>query len=363
MRSDTPDACPEPGRRAQHPTPDEKTGIDPLRPVLSVVVIGRNEGARLLRCLQSVRAMASPGGPIELIYVDTASSDGSAEHAAELGANVHVVGPQQPSAALARNVGWRAARAAVILFLDGDTILYPRFVADAWSQLDDPRVAVVCGQRREAEPRASVFHRVIDLDWLRPAGPTAFCGGDALVRRCVLDEVGGYDETLIAGEEPELCSRLRARGYVVLRVDLPMTLHDLGIRRWSQYWRRALRSGHAYAEVAERTASSAAPLWGDVVRRNRVHAITVLGLPILGAALSWSTGSHFPWLVVIAVLAALVLRTAWRARWRSDDLGTLLLYAVHSHLQQLPILVGQMSFYWNRRRGRRRRLVEYKEPA
>ena len=99
-------------------------------PVLSVVVIGRNEGARLERCLQSIRAMEKPDGEVEIIYVDSASTDGSPQLAESFGAKVIVVQPKRPTAALGRNAGWRAASAPFVLFLDGDTILHPRFVVD-----------------------------------------------------------------------------------------------------------------------------------------------------------------------------------------------------------------------------------------
>src|ERR1700677_4622414 len=118
-------------------------------PIISAVVIGRNEGERLLRCLESVAAMDSPGGPVEIIYVDTASVDGSAERARSFGATVIEVNPARPCAAAGRNAGWRAARACIVLFLDGDTILTPDFVASAMCQFDDPKIAVVFGDRRE----------------------------------------------------------------------------------------------------------------------------------------------------------------------------------------------------------------------
>ena len=74
-------------------------------PILAVVIIGRNEGERLVRCLESVRTMADPGGPVEVIYVDSASTDGSPQRAAALGAQVLTVRPERPSAALGRNAG------------------------------------------------------------------------------------------------------------------------------------------------------------------------------------------------------------------------------------------------------------------
>jgi glycosyltransferase involved in cell wall biosynthesis len=202
------------------------------RPDLSVVIIGRNEGARLTRCIESVKAMRAPANGIEILYVDSDSTDGSPDRARALGAQVIVVHPERPSAALGRNAGWRAARAPRILFLDGDTILHPEFVHEASQAFADPQVAVVWGHRRELHPENSIYNRVLDLDWVYPPGPSEFCGGDALMRRDVLEEVNGYDETLIAGEEPEMCRRIRSRGYVIQHLDLAMTRHDLAITRW-----------------------------------------------------------------------------------------------------------------------------------
>lgn len=330
-------------------------------PVLSVVVIGRNEGARLLRCLESVRSMRVPGGPLEVIYVDSASTDGSPARAAELGARVLEVGSTRPTAALGRNLGWRAARAPIVLFLDGDTILDPDFVVESLPAFDDPNVAVVWGHRREIHPEASVFNRVLDLDWIYPAGPSEFCGGDALMRRSVLAAVGGYDDRLIAGEEPEMCRRIRALGHVILHVDRPMTGHDLAMTHWSQYWKRALRAGHAYAEVAERFRGSDLPLWDVVLKRNRVHAALLLALPLLGVLFACLWRSWLPLLGVLGLLAAAVLRTARRVGAKSPRPGLRLLYAVHSHLQQIPILFGQLGYYRDRRERRERGLIEYKE--
>ena len=102
-----------------------------------------------------------------------------------------------------------------------------------------PLVAVVCGERIERFPHQSLYNRVFDLDWNGPPGPADYCGGDALFRRQVLEESGGYDDTLLAGEEPELCTRLRLKGWTVLHLALSMTTHDLAMTRFSQYWRRS----------------------------------------------------------------------------------------------------------------------------
>jgi len=327
---------------------------------LSVVVIGRNEGAWLQRCLESVRAMRC-NWDMELIYVDSGSSDGSVVLAESLGAKTIALTPLRPTAALGRNAGWRAATGDVVFFLDGDTVVDKDFAVAAICELDDPTVACVWGHRREMFPRESSYNRVLDLDWIYAPGPAAFCGGDALVRRSALVEADGFDESLIAGEEPEMCRRMIAAGYRILHVDLAMTQHDLAMNSFRQYWARATRAGHAYAEISRRFAGSGDPFWSAEARRNRVQVLALSAMVVAGVVASVLLRSGWPAAAVLAALDVLVLRTAWKARWKSTNAWTLLLYGVHSHLQQVPICVGQMRYAWNNRRGRRMGIVEYKQ--
>ena len=88
------------------------------------------------------------------------------------------------------------------------------------------------------------------MEWDTPVGEAAHCGGDALVRTAALVPSGGYREDLIAGEEPELCVRLRTAGWKVWRIDHEMTRHDIALHSFAQWWKRSVRSGHAYAEGA-----------------------------------------------------------------------------------------------------------------
>jgi cellulose synthase/poly-beta-1,6-N-acetylglucosamine synthase-like glycosyltransferase len=329
---------------------------------VSVVVIGRNEGLRLRRCLQSVAVMERNGFEIETIYVDSGSSDGSVAEAASQGAETIKLRPARPTAALGRNAGWRQATGTIILFLDGDTILHPRFVADSLAAFEDERVAVVWGHRRETFHTDSIYNRVLDLDWIYPAGEAAFCGGDALFRRSVLETTGGYDDTLIAGEEPELCRRITSLGLRILHVDRPMTGHDLAITRFSQYWKRATRAGHAFAEVSSRFAATDHPFWLTESRNNRQRALCLLCLIGLAAIGSVTVRSPLIAAAALGLIALLAFRTAWKTRWKSNEWPLLLLYGLHSHLQQIPIFFGQLQFWRNQRRGQRARLVEYKRP-
>ena len=322
-----------------------------LNPTLSVVVIGRNEGERLRRCLTSIRDRNPIRGLVEVIYVDSNSTDGSPALATTFGAQVIELDAARPSAALARNAGWRAAAAPWILFLDGDTILHPAFPRLALRNAGEASVAAVWGHRREIAPTANFFHRVLDLDWVYAPGVTPFCGGDALFRRAALEQVDGFNETLIAGEEPELCTRLRARGFQILHIDAPMTGHDLAITRWGQYWCRATRAGYAYSQMAWRTRGEQFPLWSAEARGNVLRALVLLALL---AAIPFAP------LPAMVILATLVARSAWRSRWKCKNNFSLLCYGAHSHLQQLPIFAGQVAFWWDLAQNRRRGLIEYK---
>ncbi|WP_353572769.1 glycosyltransferase [Candidatus Albibeggiatoa sp. nov. BB20] len=329
---------------------------------LSVVIIGRNEGERLVRCIRSVQAIPDFNRDnIEIIYVDSDSTDDSPEQAKALGAKVLVVHPERPAAAIGRNAGWKAAQAPYVLFLDGDTILNPDFVSVALQQFDaNPKTAIVWGHRRELYPEQSLYQRILDLDWVYPAGLSEFCGGDAVMQRNVLVEVNGYNPQLIAGEEPEMCQRIRTKGYEILHIDQAMTLHDLAITRWSQYWRRAVRAGHAYAEISNLLKNTETPLWQRDAKRNLIHSAVLLLVALLGLFGSLVLSSIWPLLFSLGFFAAISIRSAWKCRWKSPNGLSLFLYGIHSHFQQIPITVGQLSYYYLRWQGKRRGLIEYK---
>lgn len=321
-----------------------------------MVVIGRNEGERLVRCLMSVRAADYPAEAIELIYVDTASTDESCANAERLGARVLRIAPSRPSAAMARNTGWRAARHELVHFFDGDTVVNPAWIGTAVRAMGDARVAGVFGRREEMAPRASVYNFWMHHDWYVAPGPAEGCAGDVLFRRSVLERAGGFDEALIAGEEWDLCHRIRTgEGMIVLRLDDPMTRHDINMTRFRQYWRRSTRTGHCHAELASRYPEVLR--WRRTMHRDLGHCLA----PLLAGLASLVIWSPIPLLAWMGIIGAAVTRNALRVRGRVGSLPGALLYSAHHYLGKLPITLGQVDF-WLRRGLRRtpRTLIEYR---
>jgi GT2 family glycosyltransferase len=222
-----------------------------------VVVIGRNEGERLERSLRSVRSDLH-----RVLYVDSGSSDGSVELGRRLASEVVTLDRSLPfTAARARSAGLKRlleldGSVGLVQFVDGDCELEPGWLSRAQAALDrDPRLGAVCGRLRERHPDASPYARLSQMEWNRPAGETLVCGGIAMFRVAALNAVGGFRDSMIAGEEPELCYRLRRAGWRIERLNDAMGVHDGEMMRFRQWWLRAVRNGHAYAESAALNAA------------------------------------------------------------------------------------------------------------
>ena len=166
---------------------------------------------------------------------------------------------------------------------------------------DRPDLALACGRRRERFRERSIYNRLADLEWDMPIGEIKGSHGDILVRAEAFRQVGGFDTGVLVSEDYELCVRLRKRGWILLRIDGEMTLHDMAMTRFGQWWWRSVRSGYGYADglmlhggppsgtVSATSAASCA--WGSPCR-----------LVIL--ILAWPTGAS---LCSSGLLSALVL--------------------------------------------------------
>lgn len=320
---------------------------------VAAVIIGRNEGARFLACLDSLPAELSP-----VIYVDSGSTDGSVAAAWRVGARVVALADDAPfTAARARNAGLEAlapGEAEFVQFIDGDCTLRSGWVGVAVAALrGDAGLAAVCGRRRERHPEASVFNRLCDAEWDTPVGPARACGGDALMRLAALRQVGGFRDALIAGEEPELCLRLRAAGWRIERLDAEMTWHDAAMTRLPQWWRRCRRAGHAFAEGSMLHGAAPERHW---VRETRRAVMWGLVLPMaIAVALSFSAAMAA---VLMLAYPAQVFRLALRGGIGRRDAWQQAFFAVLGKFAEAQGVLGHALC---RLRGKRRvALIEYK---
>ncbi|MEM8672356.1 MAG: glycosyltransferase [Cyanobacteria bacterium P01_G01_bin.67] len=324
---------------------------------LGIVAIGRNEGDRLRQCLHSVVNLVN-----DIVYVDSGSTDGSIFMAKSLGVKVLQLDLSRPfTAARARNEGFtylisNNPQLRFVQFVDGDCEIAEGWLQSAYDLISNkPELAVICGRRRERFPTQSIYNLLCDIEWNTPVGETDACGGDSIMRISAFRQVKGFNSTLIAGEEPELCLRLRHQGWKILRHDAEMTLHDAQITRFKQWWQRSLRAGHAYAEVFNLHAGNKENYWA---KENKSILLWGLILPLLILGLFWFTNGWILWLL----LGYIVITYKTYTYMLTTGLGKResLIYAISCILAKFPQVQGQTQFYFGKLLGKQNDLIEYK---
>ena len=305
---------------------------------VGAVVIGRNEGERLRVCLRSLLKQG-----VKTIYVDSNSSDDSVEFAKSLKIDVVLLDRKLPfTAARARNVGFARlieidSSLDYIQFVDGDCEVANNWIVNASNWLDShPEFAIACGRRRERYPKQSIYNRHCDIEWDTPVGEAKACGGDFLIRTQVFRQVEGFSNRLIAGEEPELCIRIRQLGWKIMRLDMEMTLHDANITQFKQFWRRSVRSGYAFSKGVYMHGDPPEKHWVEESRRcfiwGGLFPLTIIVLAILGSKI---------WEFLLLLYLIQWLRLVWKWRFLKSFAfwqATLLLTSKFSEFQ------GQLKF-------------------
>jgi GT2 family glycosyltransferase len=177
-----------------------------------------------------------------------------------------------------------------------------------------------------------------------------------MMRVAAFSEVGGFRPALIAGEEPELCLRLRQRGWKILRRDDDMVRHDADMTSFAQWWRRCLRAGWAYAEAAAMHGASPAR---HCIRDNLRILFWGGALPVGALLLAWRSAAVSLGLLVAAYVA-LGVRIYARAVRGGMTPRDARLQGIFMVLAKFPQVMGQAQFVVMRVLGRRRRVVDWR---
>jgi glycosyltransferase involved in cell wall biosynthesis len=330
-----------------------------------LVIIGRNEGERLARCLRSI-----PGG-FPVCYVDSGSTDGSVAMALRAGAAVVELDSAIPfSAARARNTGLRQLLKIepgleYVQFVDGDCELATGWIETGISELERrPELAVVCGILRERAPEASVYNRLCDLEWNGGFGEIAACGGVAMHRVSAFVSVGGFNPSVPAGEEPELCLRLRQQGWRIARVPQLMALHDVAMIRFGQWWKRQVRGGYGALDVVRRFDGNRRSAFARQVRSGRLWVIgwpsSILLAGLVGGCTHAATGALIGAGAVGALAPLQAFRLALKMLRKGAPLKVAVAHGVLTLIGKWANITGQWQYVRDRRAGRNARLIEHK---
>jgi glycosyltransferase involved in cell wall biosynthesis len=332
---------------------------DNATPKLGVVVIGRNEGERLRSCLTSILPYGYP-----LVYVDSGSTDDSMVIASSLGVKSLLLDTSKPfSAARARNEGFEYLThtypsVQYIQFIDGDCYVCDGWFEHATATLDaNANRGAVVGHLLERHPEASVYNRLCALEWKSPVGDMAnfgALGGISVMRVDVFKQLGGFRPDVIAGEDSELGVRMCLKGYQVVKIDHNMATHDANMTRFSQWWKRNVRAGHAIGQRALLNGQSAVK---DCVREQKSTLFWGVFLPIFILILLVPSKG-----LSLLLLSAYVLLGFKIFKYRikqGESASDGLIYTFFTVVGKFANAVGLLKFYKNNLKNQYH-IIEYK---
>ncbi|MGS2718010.1 glycosyltransferase [Eionea flava] len=322
---------------------------------VGIVVIGRNEGERLRACVHSLAT-----SDVRVVYVDSGSTDDSVQFVKMLGYDSIELDMSTPfSAARARNEGYRYLLEhyhdiCYIQFVDGDCEVSKHWLSTAVSHLQShSQVVAVCGRRQERYPEATWYNCLCDIEWNTPIGLAMATGGDFMCRAHALRDVGGFSSQVIAGEEPELCYRWRQGGWLIERIDAPMTLHDAAMTSVSQWWKRCERAGHAYAQGFDLHGAGGEKYYRAEVLRAVFWSVLALLIITLSMTISaWV-------LMFLGIYCAKVIQLSLKNKKRLGFM-TSFVYSLSLVLSKFAEAKGVATFYYKKLLRRGFHIIEYK---
>ncbi|WP_374882535.1 glycosyltransferase [Microseira sp. BLCC-F43] len=327
---------------------------------IGVVVIGRNEGSRLVRSLNSVVGESRP-----VVYVDSGSTDSSCAFARSIGVEVVELDMSIPfTAARARNAGFERLRqlhptVEYVQFIDGDCeVIEGWLIAGAETLEAKPDVVAVCGWTCERHPERNIYTRICNIEWhMGPVGEISNFGGNVMIRADALAAVGGFNPSVIAAEDDELGVRLRQAGGKLLRLDRDSVLHEVDMDRLWQWWQRAKRCGYAFAQVSQ---LHGAPPERKFVKDIRQTWLWGFIMPLVALILMLPTGGLS--LIIFARYPLTALKVAYKTKKRGFSWADGFAWGVSCAMSAFPQVLGVVQYLRVSLITKQHQIIEYKAP-
>ncbi|MGH9602048.1 MAG: glycosyltransferase [Terriglobales bacterium] len=215
-------------------------------PRISIITPAFNSGPYLEDCVASLAEAVRHYGGAELIVVDNGSTDGSYETMQQLfGHQARILQVPKVTIGALRNRGAKTARGEFLSFVDSDCRVDPDFLSRAMRVFDSVEAdAAGCEYALPENPLRweETWHY---LHWPTEDGyqPYRYFAGNLVIRKSVFEKIGGFNETLVTGEDAELGLRLVGGGFKVFRAPDLLAYHMGNPKTIGRFFRKEIWHG------------------------------------------------------------------------------------------------------------------------
>ena len=286
---------------------------------VSLVIPARNCASTIGACLGAVVPMLE-GTPLrEIIVVDDGSTDDTGKIVADF--PVTCITGKGAGAGAARNAGWRAAHNPLIWFVDSDCVAEPDSLTLLLPHLDDPQVGGVGGSygimKSDSLLACLIHEEIVERHLAMPQRVDFLASFNLLYRRVILEQVGGFDERFLKGQDAELGWRVLAAGYQ-LAFEVNSRVKHFHPVAWRSYLRTQRHQGYwrVWMYLAHRGRAR-----GDAYSSLIDHAQPPLAMLTLASILLvFFPGTRYVPLALALLLIVLQVPMTWRLIRRKRQL-------------------------------------------
>jgi len=187
------------------------------KPRISVIIPCYNEENNISRCLRSLELLEYPRNLLQVIMVDNGSQDRSIDIAKKF--PVQAIEKRGGTIGSVRNFGADFSTGEILAFVDADCVVAQDWVISFLEYFENKNTEVgIVG----APPRVPLDGNLIQRAWFSHRkdnfiSQVEYVGSaNLIISRALFNEVGGFDENISSGEDFDLCSRVKTRGYKVI---------------------------------------------------------------------------------------------------------------------------------------------------